>query len=149
MRDQRDLALAERRQVMIEPLQRETVKVSEISRDMELRNLTISVGQVFAPCQPAVEQHDARVDLGAMSDEDFVGGNPSRVCDETANNLLFFRTDRGALPNLFKMHTDHAALPRKSPATSFARMGVTRALRLKKAFIFHCLIGLTSCNLGE
>ena len=140
-------AIAERHHVMVEAFQRETVKVGEVARHVQLRELPLSALEILRARHPSVDQHQARVEALPRSYHDRVREDLARLRHCVADRLLLFRTDLRALTQLLEMDGDHRdALcngPRELRLTQ-----VTRVPEFKKARIYKAKAP-RFCNPGE
>ena len=59
VRDDRKPAWRHRHYAMIEPLQRETVQIGEVARNMEFGDLALAFAQILVAAHDAVKQQDA------------------------------------------------------------------------------------------
>ena len=107
MRNDCDLAWGERRHLMIEPLERETVQIDEIAGNMQLGDLALGIGKVAHPCSPAVDQQSAEVEVLAARAEYLVGPHPPGVGDGAANGIFLLGADVVTLAELGEMGLDH------------------------------------------
>jgi hypothetical protein len=108
-------AIGQRHQIMVEMLQRESVEVGEISRDMQCRNLAHARLHMHRTAKPAVDQQDAVLELLPFSDESLVRWDPSGFGNNALDGALFGGVDRVPLPQSPKVSLDHFAVLDASP----------------------------------
>src|SRR5689334_6164627 len=147
MRKNRDRALSEGQHIVVEPLERESMKIGEVARDMQLCELALAALEVLAPRHPTFEQKKAGIQLDAGVDSDFVRANPPRFRDGTADCPLFLRADLGTLTQRFQMNADHEGRLVQRLSEIALNLGYMHA-PFRKSFDYKAK-GHPGCNTGE
>jgi hypothetical protein len=70
-----DAATGQGDHVVVEPLERESMKIDEVSRDLKLGQLSLPTLKVFRPSHPSIEQQRGLIQLAAGMDEHLVRRN--------------------------------------------------------------------------
>jgi hypothetical protein len=109
VRNDRDIAVGERGNVMIEALQREAVKVGKIAGDVELHHLPLAAREILASGKPAIDQQQAVAELLAGSDDNLIGGHKPHLRDRITDHALFFGADLNTPSQLLQQNRDHYA----------------------------------------
>ena len=110
VRNNRDHTIRQRDDVMIEPLQRESVQVREIARDMKLGNLAPAGATVLGSRQPSMKQQKAMFERLALMDDLLVGRASASLLHEVAERLLFTCADWRSYTQPFQMGLNHRGL---------------------------------------
>src|SRR5690242_11401534 len=88
-------------------LERETVKVGEIARDVQLDELPLPIREVHRAGHPAIEQQGRLMYRDAVSDDGSIGRDLDDFRGKRADRLLFFRADAVACAKLLQVNVDH------------------------------------------
>src|SRR5215203_4598663 len=102
-----DRASAERHDVMVEALERKSVEVCEVARDVKLCNLAVPARHFLGARHPALKEDKARIKVLARPDHDLVRADLAGFRDHAADRFFFFGTNLGAATQLLKMYAYH------------------------------------------
>jgi len=107
VRNRGDLARRERRDVVVQPLEREAVKVDEVAAELQLTDLLLPVRHVPVAGHPSIEQQQALVQHLATPDDGYVRADPSDLSNRGAYRRLVLASNAVADTKFLEMGFNH------------------------------------------
>ena len=107
MGDVGDPAPAERDEIVVEPLEGESVKVREISGDMDFRDLPLASRKVLHAREPSVQEQKALGQLPPRVDDGLVWRIIDDLIDHSADRTFFLGAYFVAATQLSKVNIKH------------------------------------------